>query len=60
MFKHRIFCKDEIETKFDIDISKFLRINLQKLSTQEIINIFQRIKDNHKEISIFIFFTIIL
>ena len=37
MFKHRIFCKDEIEKKFDIDISNFLRINLQKLSPQEII-----------------------
>ena len=38
MFKHRIFCKDEIEKNYDIDISNFLRISLQKLSTQEIIS----------------------
>ena len=37
MFKHRIFCKDEIEKNYDIDISNFLRISLQKLSPQEII-----------------------
>ena len=38
MFKHRIFCKEEIEKNYDIDISNFLRINLQKLSPQEIIS----------------------
>ena len=27
MFKHRMFCKDEIEKNYDIDISNFLRIN---------------------------------
>ena len=37
MFKHRIFCKEEIEKNYDIDISNFLRISLQKLSSQEII-----------------------
>ena len=37
MFKHRIFCKEEIEENYDIDISNFLRISLQKLSSQEII-----------------------
>ena len=37
MFKNRIFCKDEIEKNYDIDISNFLRISLQKLSPQEII-----------------------
>ena len=38
MFKHRIFCKEEIEKNYDIDISNFLRISLQKLSCQEIIS----------------------
>jgi len=38
MFKHRIFCKEEIEKNYDIDISNFLRISLQKLSPQEIIS----------------------
>ena len=38
MFKHRIFCKEEIEKNYDIDISNFLRITLQKLSCQEIIS----------------------
>ena len=37
MFKHRIFCKEEIEKNYDIDISNFLRTSLQKLSSQEII-----------------------
>ena len=37
MFKHRIFCKEEIEKNYDIDISNFLRISLQKLSSQEIL-----------------------
>ena len=37
MFKHRIFCKEEIEKNYDIDISNFLRISLQKISSQEII-----------------------
>ena len=38
MLKHRIFCKEEIEKNYDIDISNFLRISLQKLSPQEIIS----------------------
>ena len=38
MFKHRIFCKEEIEKNYDIDISNYLRISLQKLSPQEIIS----------------------
>ena len=38
MFKHRIFCKEEIEKNYDIDISNFLRISLQKLSSQEILS----------------------
>ena len=37
MFKHRIFCKEEVEKNYDIDISNFLRISLQKLSSQEIL-----------------------
>ena len=38
LFKHRLFCKDEIDKKHDIDISNFLRTKLQKLSTKEIIS----------------------
>ena len=36
MFKHRIFYKEEIEKNYDIDISNYIRIFLQKLSSQEI------------------------
>ena len=38
MFKHRIFCKEEVDKNYDIDISNFLRISLQKLSSQEILS----------------------
>ena len=38
MMKHRIFCKDEVERKYDIDLSNFLRLKLQKMSAQEIIS----------------------
>ena len=36
MFKHRIFCKDEIDKNYDLDISNYLRVSLQKMSYQEI------------------------
>ena len=38
MFKHRIFCKEEVDKNYDIDISNFLRISLQKLSFQEVLS----------------------
>ena len=38
MFKHRIFCKNEVEKNYDLDISNFLRVRLQKMSPSEIIN----------------------
>ena len=38
MFKHRIFCKNEVEKNYDLDISNSLRIRLQKMSPSEIIN----------------------
>ena len=38
LFKHRLFCKNEIDKNYDIDISNFLRTKLQKLSTKEIIS----------------------
>ena len=38
MFKHRIFCKNEVEKNYDLDISNFLRVRLQKMSPTEIIN----------------------
>lgn len=31
MLKHRIMCKDEIDKKFDLDLSNYMRIKLQKL-----------------------------
>ena len=37
LFKHRLFCKDEIDKNYDIDISNFLRTKLLKLSAKEII-----------------------
>ena len=38
IFKHRIFCKDEIEKNYDLDISNYLRTSLQKMNYQEIIS----------------------
>jgi protein transport protein SEC24 len=38
LFKHRLYCKDEIDKNYDIDTSNFLRTKLQKLSTKEIIS----------------------
>ena len=38
LFKHRLFCKNEIDKNYDIDISNFLRTKLQKLSTKELIS----------------------
>ena len=35
MMKHRAFCKDEIERKYDLDLSNYLRIKLQKMSIEE-------------------------
>ena len=37
LFKHRLFCKDEIDKNYDIDISNFLRTKLQKMSDKEIL-----------------------
>ena len=37
LFKHRLFCKDEVDKNYDIDISNFLRTKLLKLSAKEII-----------------------
>ena len=38
LFKHRLYCKNEIEKNYDIDISNYLRTKLQKLSTKELIS----------------------
>ena len=38
MIKHRVFCKDEIERNYDIDLSNYLRIKLQKMSSEEILS----------------------
>lgn len=32
IFKHRIFCKEEIEKNYDLDISNYLRFSLPKLN----------------------------
>jgi len=34
--KNRVLCKDEIERKLDIDLSNYMRIKLQKLSTFDV------------------------
>ena len=38
MLKHRLFCKNELDKKYDLDIANFLRTRLQKMSVQEIIS----------------------
>ena len=38
LFKHRLFCKDEIDKNYDIDISNYLRTKLQKISIRELIS----------------------
>ena len=38
MLKHRLFCKDELDKKYDIDIANFLRTKIQKMNVQEIIS----------------------
>ena len=38
ILKHRIFCKEEIEKNYDLDISNYLRTSLQKMNYQEIIS----------------------
>ena len=38
MIKQRVFCKDEIDKKYDIDLSNFLRIKLQRMSYEEILS----------------------
>ena len=37
IIKNRIFCIDEIERNYDIDLSNYLRIKLQRMSTEEIL-----------------------
>ena len=34
--KNRVLCKDEIERKLDVDLSNYMRIKLQKLSTFDV------------------------
>ena len=37
ILKHRMFCKEEIDKNYDLDISNYLRTHLQKMFYQEII-----------------------
>ena len=36
ILKHRISCKDERERKFDIDLSNYLRLKLQKMNPDDV------------------------
>jgi len=36
VLKHRVCCKDEVERKFDIDLSNYLRIKIQKMSQADV------------------------
>lgn len=48
MIKHRVFCKDEIERKYSIDLSNYLRIKVQRTSIEETLSfIFPRIYPLH-------------
>ncbi|MCQ2817407.1 MAG: Sec23/Sec24 zinc finger-containing protein [archaeon] len=35
MSKNRVFCRDELDKKFDIDLSNYLRIKLQRMDVNE-------------------------
>ena len=35
MCKNRVFCKDELDKKFDVDLSNYLRIKLQRMDVNE-------------------------
>lgn len=35
LYKNRIFCKDEIEKRLDIDLSNYLRVKLQRMEINE-------------------------
>ena len=37
-FKNRLFCKNEIDKKYDIDLSNYLRIKFQKMHLKEVLS----------------------
>lgn len=52
ILKHRVSCKDERERKFDIDLSNYLRIKLQKMNASDILSfIYPRIYSVHQILS---------
>jgi hypothetical protein len=49
MLKHRVFCKDELDKKLDVDLSNYLRIKLQKLTVDDMMPfIYPRIYPFHE------------
>lgn len=38
LIKQRVFCKNELDKKYDIDLSNFLRVKLLRASTEEILS----------------------
>lgn len=49
ILKHRVCCKDELDRKFDVDLSNYLRIKIQKLNCNDILSfIYPRIYPVHQ------------
>jgi hypothetical protein len=37
ILKHRVCCKDELERKFDVDLSNYLRLKIQKMNMSDVL-----------------------
>jgi hypothetical protein len=49
ILKHRVCCKDELERKFDIDLSNYLRLKIQKLNFSDVLSfVYPRIYPLHQ------------
>ena len=49
ILKHRVCCKDELERKFDVDLSNFLRVKIQKMNYSDVLSfIYPRIYSLHQ------------
>ena len=49
ILKHRVSCKDELERKFDVDLSNYLRIKIQKLNYSDVLSfIYPRVYPLHQ------------
>lgn len=49
ILKHRVCCKDELERKFDVDLSNYMRIKIQKMTYSDVMAfIYPRIYPLHQ------------